>query len=285
MELNNREQLPGETLNDLGKDIRRLVALAHPRTDKVERDRIAREHFKRAIADPELRKELFRAAPETLDGAIRKAEIVESFSKAENSRRRSRTVAYNRAVETKDLSAKTDIEEIEARVAVTVKDLEKKLRLEMMNARGREQVSMPATSNEAVSQVSYGGDGRGPRNQVHCYACGQVGHIARQCPHKFVNGGQVISAGVGQNEFVAKPPVCYKCNTPGHIARNCGSRRAPICYSCGVEGHISPRCPNNQQGNDVGPPPRPRGRPAEVTKGQGESQQMVAPDTSSTLGQ
>ena len=91
MELNHREQMPGESLHDLGKDIKRLVALAHPRTDKVEKDRIAREHYKRAVADPDLRKELFRAAPETLDAAIKKAEVVESFCKSELSRRRSRT--------------------------------------------------------------------------------------------------------------------------------------------------------------------------------------------------
>ena len=63
-ELSKREQQPGESLRSLGQDIKRLTALAFPRIGRKERDRIALEHFKQAVADPELRKELFQTHPD-----------------------------------------------------------------------------------------------------------------------------------------------------------------------------------------------------------------------------
>ena len=99
LEVGRREQQPGESLHDLGLEIKRLTTLAHPRTDKVERDRIAREHFKRAITDPKLKEELFRARPETLSDAIAKAEIVESLYMSEQNKVRSRIGTCRREAE------------------------------------------------------------------------------------------------------------------------------------------------------------------------------------------
>ena len=99
LEVGRREQQPGKSLHDLGLEIKRLTTLAHPRTDKVERDRIAREHFKRAITDPKLKEELFRARPETLSDAIAKAEIVESFYMSEQNKVRSRIGTCRREAE------------------------------------------------------------------------------------------------------------------------------------------------------------------------------------------
>ena len=99
LEVGRHEQQPGESLHDLGLEIKRLTTLAHPRTDKVERDRIAREHFKRAIADPKLKEELFRARPETLSDAIVKAEIAESFYTSEQNKVRSRIGTCRREAE------------------------------------------------------------------------------------------------------------------------------------------------------------------------------------------
>ncbi|XP_072051466.1 uncharacterized protein [Amphiura filiformis] len=86
LSLSRREQKQGESLRELGKQIKRLVELAHPKSEKAEKDYIAREHFKRAITDTELRKELFRSTPKTLVDAIGLAENVESFCKTEQTR-------------------------------------------------------------------------------------------------------------------------------------------------------------------------------------------------------
>ena len=82
-ELMRREQRPGESLHRLGQDIRRLVTLAYPKMDKVERDKIATEHFKQAVGSPELRKEIFMAGPKTFEDTVRYAQMVESFQRTE----------------------------------------------------------------------------------------------------------------------------------------------------------------------------------------------------------
>ena len=82
-ELMRREQRPGESLHSLGQDIRRLVTLAYTKMDKVERDRIATEHFKQAVGSPKLRKEIFMAGPKTFEDTVRYAQMVESFQHTE----------------------------------------------------------------------------------------------------------------------------------------------------------------------------------------------------------
>lgn len=282
MELNNKEQQIGESLHDLGKDIKRLVALAHPRTDRVERDRIAREHYKRAIADPELRKELFRSAPETLDDAIMKAEIVDSFSKSEQARRRSKYVAHSRAVE-----ASTDIEDLEARMKSSFGALEQHMLNELANMRSSGQVCMvQGNADQPRTLSSFADGGRGPpRGPPICYTCNMPGHIARFCD-------QQGSSGSSQSR---RSTVCYLCGVEGHMARSCrmqGQARSVTCYTCGEPGHISPYCPHKEQGNELVPPMRPSGRQDE-TKGQNTSKnpsqnpsqrQNLVQSTSSTSG-
>ena len=85
-ELMRREQRPGESLHSLGQNVLRLVTLAYPKMDKVERDKIATEHFKQAVGSPELRKEIFMAGPKTFEDTLRYAQMVESFQRTEELR-------------------------------------------------------------------------------------------------------------------------------------------------------------------------------------------------------
>ena len=80
-ELMRQKQRPGESLQSLGQDIRKLVTLAYPKMDRVERDKIATEHFKQALGSPELRKEIFMAGPKTFEDTVRYAQMVESFQR------------------------------------------------------------------------------------------------------------------------------------------------------------------------------------------------------------
>ena len=93
-DLSKREQKQGESLYSLGQEIERLMALSYPRTDRKERDRIAREYYKQAIVDPDVRKELFRTRPETLEDAVQEAQAVESFYHTEKTRGRGKQTGF-----------------------------------------------------------------------------------------------------------------------------------------------------------------------------------------------
>jgi hypothetical protein len=169
LELTRREQKSNESLRELGRDIKRLSVLAYPLTHKDERDRISRDYFKKAIGDAEIRKELFRASPTSLQEAITKAEVVESFARAEQLRRPK--TAYNRV-------------------------------LEAEQARQPDSASWPPQPRHADPPVCYKcrKPGHLKRNcpqaqerSITCFRCHQPGHMARECRQR------VLCDGCGQD--------------------------------------------------------------------------------------
>lgn len=129
LELSRREQRPGETLYKLGQDIRRLTQRAYPKTNKEKRDRLATECFKKAVADPEVRKDLFRIRPATLNEAITAATEIESYYNTEKDRGRNKSAIYTRptGVPISDLDRKyiRRIEAIEDKVNRTLEQIKR----------------------------------------------------------------------------------------------------------------------------------------------------------------
>jgi hypothetical protein len=172
MEVARREQQPGETLRDLGVEIKRLTMMAHPRTDKVERDRIAREHFKRAITDPRLREELFRTHPETLSEAIAKVEVAESFFDTENKKGRGRPTIYSReAVEVSAASSAGTMDELTAQMTAMTLQMNKIVQ-EVQSIKG-----LGIEPGKESRNTGYTMD----RSTVECFNCHKFGHLAKNC--------------------------------------------------------------------------------------------------------
>ena len=234
-DLNKREQKPGESLRSLGQDIRRLTALAFPRIERKERDRIALEHFKQAVADPELRKELFRTHPDTLEDAVDGALAVESFYRLERIKERSR-LAFTRVVEAREVPTES-VADVKKRMDVQVEDrvrdmerrvdiLEKEMEaMRTSEVEGKRGCSTTVREGFREARGSRGSVGKSQGRSGVCYSCQKPGHVARYCT-------QV---------------VCFRCREPGHQVRDC-SHKSVVCKRCRSEGHIARFC--TRSGND-----------------------------------
>lgn len=76
-------------------------------------------------------------------------------------------------------------------------------------------------------------------------SCGDLGHLARQCPTAPSSGGGCFNCGQEghtkadcTNERVARPfsGTCRLCQVEGHTARDCPTKPAEKCRNCGKEG-------------------------------------------------
>ena len=98
MELRLRRRHANESLSALHKDIRRLMALAHPTLTEDARETIACDYFIDAINDPDFALKVSERAPSTLDDAFRIALQLEAWTKdAQRSKREDDTRARPRA--------------------------------------------------------------------------------------------------------------------------------------------------------------------------------------------
>ena len=184
MELRNREQRPGETLQALARDVKRLTDLAHPSTDRKERDRLAKETFKYALADPELRQELRRAQPKTLKDAVEFAETMTSFAKAERLRGKSKSHARAVCV-VEESSTNERLASIERAVEKLTKHVA--------------EIGVTKNSTQ-LTCYSCGKEGHMARNCELCVNCKQPGHRVKECP---------------------EPVLCSNCGAADHKARFC----------------------------------------------------------------
>ncbi len=199
LELSRREQKPGEKLYELARSIKNLTTLSHPRTDKKERDRIARQHFQNAIGDAEIRKAVFHGHPLTLDDAVTLAESVESFNNAEKSRGR-RVVAYSRRVEgdSRDQVQVPSLPSPEPRHTPPPP-------IQWQFPPRFRPTPPPPKLSQLPPQL--------PPLPV-CYGCKEPGHLLRQCTRGY---------------------VCYRCGRDGHFARDCpGNESWPNQWSRGT---------------------------------------------------
>ena len=159
-ELRQRKRKRGESLPDLGQELRRLYRLAYPRATQEEQEEQLVDRFIEALGDRQQRLEVRRGRPQTLEEAIHVAMDAEAWEMEEEDGKRARAVSV-------DASKGDPMVNLLTNLTGMVEDLSRKL-----SANGRADA------------------GKARREPVKCYQCGKEGHYKSQCPQLSGNGTQ-----------------------------------------------------------------------------------------------
>jgi len=196
IELRNRRRSPTEALTDLHTDIRRLSALAYPDTDHKTREVLSCDYFIDALGDPELGLKIRERQPKDLDGALHIALQLEVWRK--DSERLSQTLPQPSA-ENKTLQEVTQQGDASQTESETDTDSQRKLVAEQAKLMDKLRQIVAMGAMQDTPRPFYSGSKSQPGTwvPVNWYACGQSGHMARNCPmHSEVNGNfSTASAG------------------------------------------------------------------------------------------
>ena len=155
-ELRQRRQKKGESLPDLGQDLRRLMRLAYPQATPEQQEEQIIDRFIEALTDKTQRLEVRRGRPNTLEQAIHLAMDAEAWEleEEENGKR--------------------------ARAATVEPQLVDPLQTLLLNL-----TQMLTKLGEKLDAPTGGTKGSGK-----CFQCGQAGHFKHQCPQLAGNGQQ-----------------------------------------------------------------------------------------------
>ena len=167
-QLKNRRRRPGESLQDLMKDIRRIFLSAYPGPTNYMSEIAIKDAFITALVDRDLTIKTMEREPKTLDEAYKVAEQME---------------LYRSIPETSEGDAKS---KFQPKVRGTAADdgVLKSL-VETQKVIQRQLASLQECVKQPPPQATPSPSERGPRvsrTNIVCHHCQSPGHIRRNCP-------------------------------------------------------------------------------------------------------
>lgn len=171
MEFRGRRRRSNESLQDLGQALMQLVVMAYPGMNREAHDKLARDQFKDALEDGELRSAIFRSRPRNLEESVAAAVETECFLKAEKSRGRGKSVPlFSRTIDAQSNEPNSRLDKMENRLQDMMSMLQ----------------NMQPINTERRPNYSSGTPDRGPDKRkgkvTQCYYCHGEGHFKWDCP-------------------------------------------------------------------------------------------------------
>ena len=159
-ELRNKVKKPTESYRELGREIKRLCALAYPDMDYEARQPYAKMHFCEAISEIEIRLLILQSNTTTLEDAMQMAEELTGYRKCIKDETEKQGKNRNRLVNA--VTAESSLAESLKHNADNMKKMQDVLEKVLNNQEEEKKKKTPTR----------------PR----CWNCGQIGHLRGDCP-------------------------------------------------------------------------------------------------------